>query len=655
MVVLRRSALGPILYGLAWAVVGPAILLWWAVATADVVTLPAIQSPLAGALLGAGGVGLMALGMGGLAAYGHGLPMNAYPPPLYVAQGIYGWLSHPIYVGFVLLAAGVSIACGSASGLWLVTPVTALLLAALVLGYEGHDLRRRFGEQVHRPRLALPRATEGTADWWERLSIYLLVLLPWFLAYEAVQFLGAPADAIPGYLRFEYQWPVIEWTEAIYSSAYLMVMATPLLVRSRLALHRLAVAGLVATAVVTLIYLAVPLTAPPRPFEPTTALGRLLAFERSLEGVVGAFPSFHVLWALLAADALASRGRVWGAAAYLWALLIAVSTITTGMHAVVDIVAAVLLFPLFRRYDAVWASLRRGSEWIANSWREWRFGPVRVINHGFYTGIGGALGTWLAGRLAGPDLLPCVVIVGIGALVLAALWAQYLEGSSVLLRPLGFYGGLIGGLLVTGALGLSGVDVIPLLGALAVAMPWVQAAGRMRCLVQGCCHGGPATPSVGICYRHSRSRVTQIAGLTGAPLYPTPLYSVLSNLVTGILLWRLWALGASPALVAGLYLILNSVARFVEESYRAEPQTPVVAGLRLYQWLSFIGFAAGVLFTTLKTAPPPAPMAGADPWLLAAALLMGGVAWFVTGVDFPGSNRRFSRLAAADDPPRLLP
>jgi hypothetical protein len=43
-----------------------------------------------------------------------------------------------------------------------------------------------------------------------------------------------------------------------------------------------------------------------------------------------------------------------------------------------------------------------------------------------------------------------------------------------------------------------------------------------------------------------------------------------------------------------------------------------------------------------------------DPGLLTGALLVGVVGWFVTGVDFPGSNRRFSRLAPADEEPRLL-
>jgi O-antigen/teichoic acid export membrane protein len=131
-------------------------------------------------------------------------------------------------------------------------------------------------------------------------------------------------------------------------------------------------------------------------------------------------------------------------------------------------------------------------------------------------------------------------------------------------------------------------------------------------------------------------------------------YSILSNLVIGALLLRLWILDAAPALIIGLYLILTSAARFVEESYRAEPQTKVFAGLHLYQWLALLGFAGGILFTMATPAPPPAPLSPINPWLIATSLLVGIAGWFVTGVDFPQSNRRFSRLAPADEPPRLL-
>jgi protein-S-isoprenylcysteine O-methyltransferase Ste14 len=653
MVNRRWTRPAPLLYGLAWAVAAPALLVVWAVATADLVPLPPIRSALAGPLLGGVGLLLMASAMAALAVHGGGPPMNAYPPPRLVTRGPYRWTGHPIYIGFILLAAGVSVFTGSASGLWLVTPVAALALAALVLGYERHDLRQRFGA-MPRPLLSLPAARAGTATSAERASIYVLVLLPWLLAYEALHVIGVPRDAIPSHFAFERGWPVLEWTEAIYASAYAMILLTPLLVRSRPALRRFALMGLMATALVTFIYILVPLVAPPRPFEPTTALGRLLALERSVSNTVAAFPAFHVLWPLIATAAWRTRGEWWGRAALAWAVLIAASCITTGMHSLVDVAAAFVIYPLFGSAPRVWESLRRGAERIANSWREWRAGPVRILNHGFYTAAGGAVGAWITGVVAGPELMGAVVTIAVLGLVTAALWAQLLEGSPALLRPLGFYGGIIGGLLGVGMMALLRLDFLPVLLGFALAMPWVQAAGRLRCLVQGCCHGGPAPPSVGIRYGHSRSRVMQIAGLACVPLHPTPLYSILANVATGLLLLRLQVLGATAGLIVGVYYILNAVARFVEESYRAEPQTPIVARLRIYQWLALLGFLAGVAFTVTGRTPLPFAAHPLDPLLLLGSVLVGVTAWFITGVDFPESNRRFSRLAAADSSPRML-
>ena len=47
--------------------------------------------------------------------------------------------------------AGVALSIwrvSSAAGLWLITPVTALACAALVLGYERQDMAQRFGSRA---------------------------------------------------------------------------------------------------------------------------------------------------------------------------------------------------------------------------------------------------------------------------------------------------------------------------------------------------------------------------------------------------------------------------------------------------------------------------------------------------------------------------
>jgi len=155
---------------------------------------------------------------------------------------------------------------------------------------------------------------------------------------------------------------------------------------------------------------------------------------------------------------------------------------------------------------------------------------------------------------------------------------------------------------------------------------------------------------VGIRYRHPRSRVCHLAELAGAPLFPTPVYSILGNVVIGLLLFRIHALGAPETLVLGVYLILSGCARFVEESYRGEPQTPRVGGLRIYQWFAVATLLGGVAASMVPVAAAPSDFRWPTPALLAwAALVFVGTS-AAMGMDFPGSDRRFSRLAAGGPP-----
>ena len=559
-----------------------------------------------------------------------------------------------MYLGFGLVVAGASIAAGSATGLWLVTPVAALASAALYFGYERHDLRRRFGPNaLARPLLSVPGPESGDEPpaTWERIAVYIWVLAPWLLSWLALQALGPAPDAFGTDLSFEASWPVLEQTELLYLSAYVFVPATPLIIRSRRGLREFAWRGAIATTAITLLWLLIPVVSEPRPFEPSTLMGRVLAFEQRHSSGVAAFPAFHVVWPLIAAIAWQEIARLrrqpaWAIAGWSWAALITVSTLTTGMHTVVDVAAALLLLVPIWKYRETGRLVRLATERLANSWKEWRLGPVRIINHGVFAGAGAGAGLLVSAAVTGPGYEGTLLSIGIGILAGAALGAQVLEGSPRLLRPFAWYGGLLGGLaaaLVSGPRRAGDLVV-----ALAIAAPWIQILGRMRCIVQGCCHGGEAPNEWGIRYRHRRTRPVVIGGLAGVPLYPTQLWSILANLVIGAILIRLRLLGAAAPLIVGGYLMLAGLARFVEEAYRGEPQTPVWAGLKVYQWLAIGSVLAGIVGTTLPASRSEAgftwPTAAAWGAALAAAL----IAWFAMGVDFPRLDRRFSRLAPAD-------
>ena len=628
------------LYAFLFVAVLPALLIAWARATRGVVTAPAIHAPWVGIILLCGGVAMVLSGWAALWRFGGGLPMNIAPPPRFVSEGSYKLLPHPIYTGFCLSCVGLSLSEASASGLWLVTPCVIVGCIALVLGYEQGDLRKRFGEL---PSI-LPSDSEQTPQVRDRVACYLFVLIPWLVLYEARIRLGAGASAVSTFLRFERRIPVIEWSEVAYASTYLCVCVAPLLATTRRSLRQFCWRGLLSMAIVFPLFLLVPFVAEPRPFAAATMLGRLLNWERSFDSSVAAFPSYHAIWAVLALlvyeDWSPKYRWVWRG----WTAAMITSCVTTGMHSVLDVLAGLVVAYLCLRPTEFWRRLRYGAERLANSWRDWRIGPVRIINHGIYAALAGFVVLFIAGIFAGSDSETILFLVAMCALVTSGLWAQFLEGSTGLLRPFGYFGGFVG--VGLGALigMLLGADFWLVTAALAIGAPWMQAIGRLRCLVQGCCHGRPTTETTGICYRNSNSRVARINSLRGVPIHATPLYSILWNICVGAVLICLWIARMPLHFLCGIYCVLMGLGRFAEEAYRGEPQTPVIAGLRLYQWIAVATVLGGAIITALgKSGPPPAPHWSGKIWLF--AFLFSLITGFALGVDFPESNRRFARLA----------
>lgn len=303
-----------------------------------------------------------------------------------------------------------------------------------------------------------------------------------------------------------------------------------------------------------------------------------------------------------------------------------------------------LVFAFSIYYIKVWEFLKIMSEKIANSWKEWTYGSIRIINHGFYVGIGAFFGIFFAGILAGEEYSWAILLFGVVVIVSAALWAQIIEGSEKLKRPFGYYGAIVGivfGSLAVLALGYNAWAVI---GVVTIVMPGVQAIGRLRCLINGCCHGKVTyNQLVGIRYFNKRSRVNNISGLSGELLHPTQLYSILWLAITGIFLLKLWYLSLPASFIFGMYLILTGLGRFVEEAYRGEVQTKIIYKLRFYQWAAIVSVIIGICFTTVNIAPITLNP-GISLQIIAVATIGGLFTFFAMGVDFPKSNARFSRL-----------
>lgn len=633
---------GRLAYAALFCVALPALLAAWAVRLDSVLDLPAYGSAAWGTAAAACGLALMIAATRDLWVHGQGLPASPFPPRRLVTRGVYGLVAHPVYLGAVLVSLGASLAARSAAGLWIVTPVLALAVFAFVIGFERDSTLRRYGA-LPAPLLSLPAESDARPSVFDRISVYALVFLPWLAIYLGIEYLGAPPDAVSTWMEWDLALPVLPWTEALYAATYLFVGLAPLAASRKDELRRFALGGLWASAILFPLYLLLPLVAEAKPVPGDGLWQELMRWERHFNQPVTAFPAFHVVWACLAARLYTSK---WPRLRWLWwscAAALAASCVTTGMHASMDVAAGFAVYALVAHREAVWRRACDGAERLANSWREVTIGPVRLMSHGIYAGLGAAVGLAVAAALAGSRNLGWFLVMSLSAAVGAALWAQLVEGSPQLLRPYGYFGSVILAVAAAGIAGLAGADGWLLLGSFATGACFAHAIGRIRCLVQGCCHGREAPESLGIRYEHPLSRVVRLADLGGVPVHPTPLYSLVWSLVSGWVLVRLWMLGAPLQLIVGAYLLLAGLGRFVEEHFRGEPQTKAIAGLRLYQWLAIAFVISGAAVTALAPtpAPPPPPF---DLSILPVASIVGALYYLAYGADLPRSNRRFSRL-----------
>lgn len=623
----KRQLPGKIAYGLAFTVILPAFLFFWASRTEGLVRLPNPGSFPAGIALLLAGAGWMLWGMWALAKHGKGLPMNAFPPPRYVSKGPYRFIRHPIYWGFGTAVVGVCLVTGSSSGLWLVSPLVILGMVALVTGFEDQDLARRFPGRHPKPVLDIPPDDDGSPLWKHRLASSFWFVFSSMLTcgiYNSILPEGFPTGALVSVALPE-------------SPLLLILAAVPWSLKRNGELRAWLIGSCL--ALFFILYLSVHLWAFGWMTMQRTEV--LLGFN------VEAQPIWHVttwvlggLCAYWCFRAFTRFSLGIGAGAMVWIAL----DLDPSVVSVHRLFFAGVLLVLGIYHFQIWMGFRELAEKLANSWREWVWGPVRVINHGIYAGLGAFIGILLSGWLAGPAYAWAILQFALVVIVFSALWAQVIEGGEKLKRPFGYYGALVGIAFAGALVWFQGFDVCVVIGVISVVMPWVQAIGRLRCLVNGCCHGKPTDrEGLGIRYFHERSRVCGISHLCGQSLHPTPLYAILWLLPVGLLLLALWENDLSPTFIFGMYLILTGLGRFVEEAYRGEVQTPVIRGLRLYQWTAIASVFIGICFTMIPVEIPHLdPGNGWDIWI--SASLGGLFTFFAMGVDFPKSNARFSRL-----------
>jgi membrane-associated phospholipid phosphatase/protein-S-isoprenylcysteine O-methyltransferase Ste14 len=368
-----KKITGKFLNRLLFAAIISIILILWAKYTNNVVALPMPDKLLCGWIPLVAGIIFVCTGMWSLWRSGKGLPMNAFPPKQFVKNGIYAFTSHPIYLGAVLVSFGLSSVAQSASGFWLVSPIFSLLMLAYVAGFENEKTESLIGSQDYKPFLSLPIASDISPSFADRLSSYSLVFVPWLIVYEAFIFMGAPKDAIITNLAFEKHLPIWEFSVVLYSFYFIFSLSAPLVIKTRKQLRCYITDMWFALIIVGIIYLAFPMIVKQKDFIPHSFFGRLILFERSLDGESGALPSCHVILSFVAATyfsrSIVRFKWIW----YALAALISVSCITTGAHSILDVAAGFITYIIIICRQQIWNLIRKQAERLSNSWREWRF------------------------------------------------------------------------------------------------------------------------------------------------------------------------------------------------------------------------------------------------------------------------------------------
>lgn len=637
-----KKTLQKITYGSIFCILLPLILFFWARQTDHIIQLPLPYSPAIAIALMSLGLLMIFTAMYNLWKKGKGLPMNAFPPKNYVHSGLYYFFHHPIYIGAVFLSFGTSLYFQSSSGFWFISPLFILLIIAFVLGFENEVVQKSFQNAKHKTFFDFPEKNNTPTSWKDKCLIYVWIFIPWLLIYESFIFIGTPRDAIPTNIVFDNQIPFIDYSVVFYILLYPLVLIIPFFLRVNSKTRELIFDSIIGMLIIFYCYLVFPFVVNYQVIEINNIFSKLILLGRETDGATAALPSFHVFWALMVYKYYSWKFPKQKPLIFLISWLIILSCVTTKNHTLLDILFGIIAFYVTDYRVKIYRKILAFCEKISNSWREWRFGSVRLINHGFYAALGGFFGFMIMGYFL-PDKYIIVYLIGISGFVGAGLWAQWVEGSSVLLRPFGYYGSVIGvGVTLLCMAFFSDINGGYLLAVSSIAATVIQFFGRFRCLVQGCCHGKPTKEVMGITFSHPKSRVNKISGLMGENLYPTQVYSMAANFIIFFILWRLVSLEMPSTFIAGVYLILSGSSRFVEEYLRGEPQTPYFLGMRMYQWLALLSIVMGIAFTCIASEPLRA--GSIQPQLILHSFLYALLVLFAYGIDFPKSNIRFSRL-----------
>lgn len=160
-----------------------------------------------------------------------------------------------------------------------------------------------------------------------------------------------------------------------------------------------------------------------------------------------------------------------------------------------------------------------------------------------------------------------------------------------------FYGGLIAALAVAWWY-MRKMKLPPLTTSdvFAPAIALGHGIGRLGCFSAGCCWGRECHLPWAVTFTNPAAN--EITGVPlDRPLHPTQLYEAFAEFVIFAILYRRFRQEHAKGEIIGLYLLLYSTVRFVNEFFRVHEQGNLFNGpLDTSQWISIALFGVGLYF-----------------------------------------------------------
>lgn len=210
-------------------------------------------------------------------------------------------------------------------------------------------------------------------------------------------------------------------------------------------------------------------------------------------------------------------------------------------------------------------------------------GKLPIHSYGLMMAIGIITAILLSSYRAGKkglsqDAVTDIAIYGvIGGLIGAKLLYFIAEAPYIFKNPKVIKDMLTSGFVVYGAI-IGGAGAVYIYCAIkklrfikyfdltAPAIALAQGIGRIGCFLAGCCYGRATTSPLGVIFKNSPYAPNNIK------IHPTQLYSSLGDFVIAAILLYYARKDRKDGQVAGLYMILYSIGRFLVEFLRDDPR-----------------------------------------------------------------------------------